>query len=367
MLIGIDASRYRHPQPTGVEVYSDEIIDGLLEHFKRQKRQKLRLYTSKKLPNVSTKLQKLIPAKRLWTQWHFARELVKNPPDVIFIPSHVIPLRLTFLKQNKTKIVTTIHDVAFKEFPSAYSFFQTSYLELSARIAVKHAHKIIVPSEATKKDLIRLYKCSAKKLVVIPHGFRPPKYDISPKKESTILKRFHLTKSSPYIFFVGRLEAKKNLARLIQAYMKFREKHPDWQLILGGGRGVGFRAILTALEKEQILRHVVMPGYLTEDEKHVLLRYAHVFAFPSLSEGFGLPVLEAAAHGTPILASKIPALLEFDELVDEYVNPLNVSSITKGLERIARRTKFKTKHKEVSKYSWSKCSKSVWDVLTSKK
>ncbi|MDP2624853.1 MAG: hypothetical protein Q8P27_01575, partial [Candidatus Peregrinibacteria bacterium] len=140
MLIGIDASRYRHPMPTGVEVYSDEIIDGLIKIAEKQKTHQVILYTPKLIPKISTKLQRIIPGGRLWTQRHLSLEMKTNPPEILFVPSHVLPLK------HPKKSVITIHDVAFQEFPSAYSFAQYSYLHWSTKFAVKHTWKIIVPS-----------------------------------------------------------------------------------------------------------------------------------------------------------------------------------------------------------------------------
>lgn len=358
MLIGIDASRTRHPQPTGVELYSDEIIDGLLAIFSKQREHRLRLYTPAKLEGVPLRWQRILPYRRLWTLRHLSREMRKNPPDVLFVPSHVLP------RHHPPKSVITIHDVAFKEFPSAYSLFQYAYLNRTTKYAIRNAWKIIVPSRATAEDLQRLYGCSPDKLVIIPHGFRPPSPEISAKREKEILGRFHLFPRDPYVFFVGRLETKKNLGRLIQAFARFHKENPRWRLVLGGSRGVGFRALMKALEREDVLTDVLMPGYLTEEEKHVLLRHARIFAFVSLSEGFGFPILEAASHGVPILASRIPALLDFEELVDEFADPEDIHSIRKGLEKLAQK-RHGTANAAVTRYSWKKAARRVWNLLTS--
>ena len=384
MLIGIDASRYCHPMPTGVEVYSDHIIDGLLSIAEKQKKHRLLLYTPTRFPHLPKKLQRILPHRRLWTQRHLTREMRQNPPDVLFVPSHVLP------RKHPRRTIITIHDVAFREFPDAYSLFQYAYLNWSTKYAVKHSWRIVVPSTGVRDDLIRLYKAKAEQIVVIPHGFQAQKCKISPTQEKKILKKFHLRKNDPYVFFVGRLETKKNLSRLIQAFSKFHTKHPEWRLILGGGRGVGFRSILRALEKENVLQDVILPGYLTEEEKCVLLSRARLFAFPSLAEGFGFPILEAASYGVPILGSRIPALLDFDELIDVFVDPKSVDDIARGLSKLANaghklpttghklaRSHAELSHapgggsyprkggRSVSSYSWSRSSRKVWDLLTS--
>lgn len=353
--IGIDASRYRHPAPTGVEVYSDEIIDGLLALSKKRSRDSVVLYTSKLLEGIPTRNQYFIPPGRLWTQRKLTRVLRNHPPDVFFVPSHVLP------RHHSRRSVITIHDVAFRKFPKVYSLFQYLYLEWSTRYAVKHAWKIIVPSKATSDDLMAEFKCSPEKIVVIPHGFHRTPIPLSPSKERSLLKQFHLGPSDPYVFFIGRLETKKNLLRLVRAFAEFRKDHPEWRLILGGGRGVGFKPMLRTMEKEQLLEHVLMPGYLTPEEKQVLFAHARSFAFPSLSEGFGFPILEAASYQLPILASNIPAHQEFKTLVDRFVDPQDEKSMAEGLRLLVDAPRRK---KSITAYSWKRASQAVWNILT---
>lgn len=358
MIIGIDASRARHPHPTGVEVYSDEIIDGLLALSRSHKKHRLRLYTPKPLAGIPGAVQCVLPFRRLWTQRHLTRELRQNPPDVLFVPSHVLP------RWFPARSVITIHDVAFRRFPRAYSLRQLFYLHWTTRHAVRKAWRIIVPSAATRDDLVHYYGCDAKKVVVIPHGFRRPRVAISVARERAILKRFGVADGAVYALFVGRLEHKKNIERLVEAFAQFRSDHPEWRLILGGGRGVGFERLIGRLERRDRLNGVLMPGYLTVEEKDVLMRHARLFTLPSLAEGFGFPILEAAAYGLPILASDIPALREFGSLVDEWVDPLKVDSIANGLTRLAARDASARGKKSLTRFSWNVAARNVWNLLT---
>lgn len=365
MIVGIDASRYRHPEPTGVEVYSDRIIDGLIALAKRQKKHQLRLYTPHRLPHVPAEDQCVIPGKRLWTQWHLDHALRKDPPDVLFVPSHVPPFRTLTSPQPTTKIVTTIHDVCFRRFAGAYSLRQFAYLELTTRLSSQHAARLIVPSQATADDLTHFYSTRPRQISVIPHGFTPsPALAASPKNVS-ILHQFGLTPEQPFFLFVGRLETKKNIERLVEAFAIFRQKNPDWHLILGGSRGVGFPSILKRLDRKHLLDHVVMPGYLHAEEKEVLLHFSRGFVFPSLAEGFGFPILEAAQARRPILASKIPAFEAFTDLVSVWVDPLEVERMAQGLERLARTSVPTPSHAHALKrFSWENAAQSVWNLLT---
>ncbi|MFA5842203.1 MAG: glycosyltransferase family 1 protein [Candidatus Gracilibacteria bacterium] len=385
MLIGIDASRYPHTSPTGVEVYSHEIIRGLISLCAKQKKSpeqkspnsnekssdqsprssspdvaQIVLYTPQPIEDLPKSIQCLLPGQRFWTHLHLAREIKKNPPDVLFVPSHVLPFRLPF--PSKTKTVIMIHDVAFRTFPQAYPLFQRLYLHFTTRFAVKRASRLLVPSEATAQDLIRFYKCDPEKITIIPHGYSRPRLKVSPQKITAILKRFQLKRSDSYIFFIGRLETKKNLARLIEAFYGFKKTHSEWRLILGGGRGAGFSEILKTAQKNNS-NGILMPGYLDEEEKLALFSHANIFAFPSLAEGFGFPILEAAGYGAPILASEIPAFLPLSDLIDAFSDPLDVKSIEKGLCELADHPPPHTP-KDLKAYSWKKAAEKTWEVLS---
>ena len=369
MKIGIDASRYNHEQATGVEWYSWHIINGIIKEALKTKDDGIILYAKEPIEylNESTGneniFKKIIKAKRLWTAFHLSKEMIKNPPDVLFVPSHTLPLHMP------KKTVITIHDVAFRREKKVYSFFQYHHLNWSAKFAVKRASKIISPSEATKNDLIEFFRCPAEKITVIPHGFSAPKeVDDSNKEKSEIFKYFKITKELPYILFVGRLENKKNLGRLVSAFGQFSYNHPDFKLILAGKRGVGFEDILKKINKLELTNKVIMPGYITEDEKFLLYKYCRIFAFPSLYEGFGLPVLEAFHHKKSVLCSKIPALMEVCGDAAKYVDPLSVDEISKGLDLLADDDSFSNNlilkgTERLKKFSWEESSKKTLEVI----
>lgn len=208
MKIGIDASRYGHEQSTGVEWYSFNIINSLLDIAEKDN-DEIFLYSREKLAVANKNFihSILIKAKRFWTLFWLSLEMIKKNIDVLFVPSHVLPL----IRPKRS--VITIHDVAFRYLKNAYSPFQYNYLNWSTKYAVKHASKIIVPSNATKTDLISFFECPEEKIVVIPHGFSPSKVsDETIEKqfsESEIFRDFHINKEMKFVLFVGRLESKK--------------------------------------------------------------------------------------------------------------------------------------------------------------
>lgn len=365
MLIGIDASRYNHPEKTGVEVYSHQIINGLMELVDEKDRLILYCQENLKIPRdvvyAQTEIsQKVMPCPRLWTLGRLSYEMRRNKPDVLFVPSHVLPLILP------KKTVITIHDLAFEHFKKAYSRPQFHYLKWSTKQATKKADRIIVPSEATKQDLMKFYRYPAEKIRVIPHG--ADEIDMKPA-DKAVLKRFWVNTEEKFILFVGRLEAKKNLVSLVKAFDWFLKKNPDWKLILGGNRGVGFRQLWNEITSLNLQDKVILPGYLDEAEKNVLFQTAQIFAFPSLYEGFGFPVLEAFQYGVPVLTSKNSSLPEVAGEAAYLVDPLDIDEIAKGLEMLAQNQALREElvekgRKQLQKFKWYEAAQKTWDVLT---
>lgn len=370
MKIGIDASRYMDVSATGVEWYSWHIINALIEQLSSTKsRDEIVLYSRnfldlkfKKTNGVKIS-NKVIFTKRLWTLIGLSREIKKNPPNVLFVPSHTLPFCLP------KRSVITIHDTAFKYLRKSYSFFQYHYLNWSTKRAVKKATKIIVPSRATASDLISFYNCPKEKIVIIPHGFTPPEavYD-NVFKNSFIFKYFGITKTVPYILFVGRLESKKNLQRLVEAFREFSKKYPKYKLILAGKRGVGFKEILKTVGRLKLMHRVIMPGYVTEHEKAALYKYCKFFAFPSLYEGFGLPILEAFYYKKPVLCSNVSCLPEVGGDAVKYIDPYDIKSIMTGLIDLAKGGPeidelIKKDNERLKIFSWETAAKKTLKVL----
>lgn len=373
MKIGIDASRYCYGQATGVEWYSWHIINAILKEISEEgsAKDEVILYSReiienneflKELKKINIK-NKILPSKWLWTLCSLSKEIKKNPPDVLFVPSHTLPLSLP------KRSIITIHDVAFKYLRKSYSFLQYHYLNWSTKYAVKNADKIIVPSEATQKDLITFFNCPKEKIEIIPHGFEAPQpihEDVF--ENSPVFKYFKITKATKYILFVGRLESKKNLSRLVEAFSEFSKKYDEYKLILAGKRGIGFNEILKTVDRFEMMHKIIMPGYITEHEKSVLYKYCQFFVFPSLYEGFGLPILEAFYYEKPVLCSNTSSLSEVGSDCVVYIDPYDISSISKGLATLAECGDYikelKRKGKErLKKFSWQDSAKKTLKLL----
>lgn len=365
MLIGIDASRANLPEKTGVEWYGYHLI---LELAKLDTTNTYRLYTWEPLQGALATLpnnfeEVVVPNSRFWSYLALSNELRKNKVDRLFVPSHIVP------PIHPAKTVVTIHDLGFRHFPESYSKYHYQNLNWGTRLSAKWASTITVPSQAVAEDVRSTYGVPAEKIVEVPNGYDPSMFKgLTPEKVVEVMK--HHAISDPYILFLGRLEARKNVVRLIEAFYRLRDSGLfGGQLVLVGNPGVGYEQIRDIINKRKSQNYVVHTGYVSDAERAALLRGARVFAFPSLFEGFGVPILEAFAAETPVLTSNRGATAEIAGDGALLVDPESVGAIHHGLEKlladkglvaqlIPRGTE-RLKH-----YSWTKSAKQIHAVLT---
>jgi len=364
IVIGVDASRSNVAQKTGTEYYSQEIIKNLASFDDVV----FRLYSKtpiQYLPKQKNLEFKAMKFPKLWSQVRLSWELMQNTPDVLFEPAHTIPVI------HPKRVVTTLHDVGFRYFPELYTPLERFYHHWSMNFAVKHATKIIAISEATKKDLIKFYKADPNKISVIYHGYDKEKF--FPAKPGA-KKPEQIAKLGEYIYFIGRLEAKKNLTTLVKAYGKLRAKHPQLtvKLVLAGRPGYLFEEIQNEINNlpEQIREDVVRPGYIPDEIMADYLRFARVFAFPSKFEGFGMPLVEAMACAVPVVASNCTSIPEIcqdaallhktedsSELADLLYSALTDEKIRKDL--------ISKGYERIKAFDWKRSAEQTLEVIKS--
>lgn len=352
-MIFIDASRYSNTaHRTGVENYSYFLINELV----KQAPEAITLVSPRAIDLPVEQI--IIPFPRLWTQVRLSWEVLRNKKiNNLFIPSHLMPLI------HPKNTIITLHDVAFKRFPEAYGFLSRWYLNWGTRRAVRRARHIIVPSETTKKDLIQFYKADPNKITVIPLGFAPPEITLNETDIENALEEYHL-KSRHYFLFVGRIETKKNLVTLIRAFEGIRDKHPHLKLVLAGKLGVGGEAIVKSIKDPNI----IITGYLSEKTKWSLMANTLAFVFPSLFEGFGLPLLEAMAAGVPIIASRLRTSYEIAKDNALFFEPKDVQTLARHLKTLAEQKDWwphliQNHEATLANYTWERCAEETMKVL----
>ncbi|MEI9966328.1 MAG: glycosyltransferase family 1 protein [Candidatus Moraniibacteriota bacterium] len=368
MVIGIDGSRAFLVRRTGIEEYSFRIIEQLTRLLPGDT--EVRLYVRPTLtwrhflpsfivPRVPFVLPvnwRVVPifAPRFWTQGGLAREMFLRPVDTLFVPAHTVP----FFHPKNT--VVTVHGLEYEVCPEAYTLWERFYMRVSIRFSVRVAHTVIAVSENTKQDLMRLYQVPEKKITVIGEGFERPAEQPSPVEAQP-----------SYFLFVGRVEERKNIARLLQAFDRFKEKTSlPHLLVLAGSPGHGYEKICKILGELGHQKDVQELGYISDAEKWRLLAGASAFVFPSLYEGFGLPVLEAQAAGIPVITAATSSLPEVGGEGPLYVDPLSVQSIASALEKVTQmsrdeRAKMqKAGQENLNRFSWARCAEEISLLLT---
>lgn len=357
-LIGIDASRAVRSNRTGTENYSWYLIKALAEIDKVNR---YRLYTpylpKEEFGTFSNFEWRVLPAKRLWSQVQLAKEVRQNPPDVLFVPSHVVPLF------SNIKSVVTIHDLAYKYYPNSYSSFERRYLNFSTGVSVSKSTKVLTPSESTKRDLLKEYKVSQDKVIVTPLGYNEEVYNPSVDYEEPPVE-------APYIFYVGRIEDKKNLVLLIEAFGLLAKEMKSVLLVLAGKPGFGYEKIQSKIAAlpETIRKRIIQPGYFPLYDSARYLKHARVFAFPSYYEGFGMPILEAMAIGTPVICSNTSSLPEVAGDAAVRLEPSNPLAWAAAMSRVIHQPNYAAELRQkgfiqVKKFSWQQTAKQTLEVL----
>lgn len=413
MIIGIDASRAFSNFWGGPESYSYHLIRAMLKtpcsHTFRlyvgpqaSKSPRFRPFFSN-LSNVKGQMLKvsyqlsIVPWPRLWTQGGLALECLVNPSDVLFVPAHTLPI----LRRPSLKTVVTIHDLGAEFLPNYHKFPQKYYLNLMTEYALKQATKIIAVSEFTKKTIINKFHDKnrhpelhdvkdldpsgrapqddrevGEKIKVIYEGYdRRTFYPRLPQEIESIKKKLGIEDN--YFLFVGTIQPRKNLVRLIEAFSRICQLsivnpptgEAGCQLLLVGSPGWINEEIYKAPNKFGVEDRVKFLGHVEEDELAGLMSGCQAFVFPSLYEGFGLAPLEAMACGAPVIMSNVTSLPEVGGQAALYVDPLSVPDIVQKMSLVASFEREKRQEwvmrssEQAQKFSWEKAALETLEVL----
>lgn len=331
--IGIDYTA-AISQGAGIGRYVRELVGALLA-LDQEHDYRLFAASPEPLPPLPFPVTRLpFHDKWLMRLWHrlgvpLPVELVTGRLDLFHSPDFTLPPTLP-----KTPTVLTVHDLSFIRDPDSADDALRAFLERVVPRSVRRADHVLADSQATREDLISLWGTPASKITVIPGGvearFRPV---TDPEALRAVRGKYGLGEG-PFILSVGTLQPRKNIIRLIQAFAPLAARQPDLSLVIAGGRGWKYQQILAEPARLQIAGRVHFTGFVADADLPTLYSAAEVFAFPSLYEGFGLPILEAMACGTPVAASNSSSLPEVTGDAGLSLDPLAVASWTEGLERL---------------------------------
>jgi glycosyltransferase involved in cell wall biosynthesis len=343
-------------QKAGVHTFTREMTSALIRHdrkntyylFRRRKTPSFEGARSVPIPKLGWTV--LFPAIRLF--FLFGRLAKRFKIDVVIEPAHFGP----FFMPKRTKRVTVIHDLTPLKFPEHHRFYSQLLQNVFMRRILKKADLIITNSENSRLDIIRFFPFVEEKVEKIYLGnddtFCP---DIKPE----VLVRYGIP--APYFLFVSTIEPRKNLSLLLQAYLRFRMNATSPSaLVIVGAKGWKCRKLFQEIEEHPYRNDIVLPGYVPKEDLPALYSQAMAFVYPSLYEGFGLPVLEAMACGAPCLVSNISSLPEVAGNAALMFNPFDVSDLTEQMEEVANNPALRA---EMSQKSIRQASLFSWDIF----
>lgn len=273
------------------------------------------------------RLQRLRPAQALFRiPFTLPLHMRKDRLD-IFHAQHVLP---PFLK---CKTVTTIPDIAYEHFPDFFSPLQRKWMRILIPLAARKSDHIITVSEYSKRDLVQTYGVSPRKITVTYEAAGSDFFPLNKEKvREEIARRYGIV--GDFVLYLGRLQGRKNLSRLVGAYDLARRAGFHHKLVLAGKKDSGFEPVWARIQELQLENEVLLPGYIAANDLAKLYNAAEVFIYPSLFEGFGLPILEAMACGVPVITSRGSSLEEIAGDAALLVDPFSEGSIWDALKTL---------------------------------
>jgi glycosyltransferase involved in cell wall biosynthesis len=263
--------------------------------------------------------------------------------------------------------VVTVHDLGYLYYPQAHTRFQNAYLRWSTRYNARAAACVLADSQATRDDLVRHYRVPPDKIAVVYPGRDE---SLAPVTDLAALAavRARYSLGDRYLLYVGTLQPRKNLVRLVQAFAMLQA--PDLQLVITGKKGWLADEILAEVERLGLAAQgrAVLTGYVADAELPALVSGALAFVLPSLYEGFGFPVVEAMACGTPVVCSNVSSLPEVAGDAALLVDPLDTAALAAALGRVVadeglRRELAERGLRQARRFSWRQCAREALEVL----
>lgn len=300
---------------------------------------------------------------RLWYRLRLPLpvQLFTGPIDLFHSPDFVLPPVF-----GRTPTLLTVHDLSFEYYPETFTPSLVSYLKRVVPWSVARASHVLADSESTARDLVRLYGTSPQKITVLYSGVDER---FKPVKDGTALhkvRRKYGIGDSPYIFTVSTLQPRKNHQMLISAYAKVADKMPH-DLVIAGGKGWLYEKMGIEVKDLGLAHRVRFIGFADDEDLPALYSDATCFVFPSLYEGFGLPVLEAMACGTPVVTSDASSLPEVGGNAALQLSPTDVEGWAGAMLSLAKNDDLRTRlmhagFAQKERFSWHESARQLMGV-----
>jgi glycosyltransferase involved in cell wall biosynthesis len=333
MRIAFDGTTLR-PGRTGVGYYTEHLLHHLMQQGPDDELVIISnrpIDTTRPLPpRVGTTVSAGRLPRMAWMQCQAPRLLKQLDADVVHFTNGMIPLT------SSVPTVVTIHDMSLTMFPKFHPLRRVILNRPLVDLAARRADAIITVSESAKRDIVRLYRIDPQRVHIVHEAAAP---SFKPIRDLSELQRVRQRYDLPdrFILYVGTIEPRKNLPKLIEGFAR-RRRQGDLchQLVCAGPYGWLSSDIEKQIERLQIADAVRFTGYLPFEDLPALYNLAEMFVFPSIYEGFGLPVVEAMACGTPVITGNVPALAEVTGGAVERVERLDPETLGAALVSLAR-------------------------------
>jgi glycosyltransferase involved in cell wall biosynthesis len=283
---------------------------------------------------------------------HWPMDQTFGAVDIFHATNHL----LAHFRQART--VYTLHDLIFLHYPEHHLLYNRWYLTLTMPLYLKAADVIVTPSECSRQDAIKFYGLPETKIKVI---YEAPAPTFKPITNSAALDHIRQTYNLPekFILYVGTIEPRKNLSRLLEAFKPLLINWPDLKLVLVGKKGWLYESFFQRLQTLGLQDQIIFTGYVEEADLPAFYQLAEVFVFPSLYEGFGLGPIEAMACGTPVISSNSSSLPEVVGKAGLLINPTDTAALSEALRRVLadpelRANLFQQGLIQAQKFSWQK-------------
>jgi len=311
---------------TGIARYTRELIAGLQQaEIDITILQTDQTMHGKK--NIRLKGSKFLPGLLTFGQIEIARLAYQKNLALVHDTTGCAPLWLT-----RASRLVTIHDVIPYIYPETSTKLDWLIYRFWLPLIVQRLDSIITASEHSKMDILRYLPVKPENITVIPEAASPIYQPLSSTEVEHTLSRHRI--NFPYILYVGSIQARKNLTRLLEAFAQVRHWAQKWKLVIVGAAQWKYASVFETLEQLQLTSNVHFTNYVAESDLPALYNGASLFVFPSLYEGFGLPVLEAMACGTPVITSNCSSLPEVTGEAAILVDPVDTNAIALAMRRV---------------------------------
>lgn len=314
-----------------------------------------------RLPHLTTNL----PTKP-WRLSALLAHLTRFPQDRLFpgvdlfhATDHLLP------PLSRVKSVFTVHDLIFRFHPETHKALNRWFLSFMMPRFLQAADAVIAVSECTKRDIVRLYGLDEGKIRVIYEGVNPSFRPVQPEVIKRVRQKHGIQQG--YILCVSTIEPRKNLGSLLEAYRALKDQGTENKLVIVGKKGWLYEGFFRRLRELGLEDEVIFPGFVPDEELPAVYSAADLFVFPSLYEGFGLPVLEAMACGAPVITSNTSSLPEVAGEAALLVHPTSIEELAGAMRRVLEKEELREElrakgPKQAARFSWESAARETLAV-----